>query len=105
MTTTEVLELVRAGFTKDEITAMTNTETKPKSEPVTTEEVTEAKTEQPNIKENALSLIKDLIATEITKAKQEINTKNTEIEIPKTKTTEETLGEHFKSLIIGGNNG
>lgn len=108
MTTNEILELVRAGYTKSEIEAMNGTaeqtqehtapgqeETAPGQEETAPEQTQEQPTENGNYKE-LTELVKNL--TETVKAMQADNARKVSGEPPKRDTAESAIKSFFGDI-------
>lgn len=95
----DLLTLANAGFTKDDIASLLEPKEQKVTEPtVETKEVTQQKTETPK-ETTSTSLLTD---EQFDKLAQLINKGNASIDLPQKKSTEDTLSEHFKNLVIGG---
>lgn len=112
----ELMKLVNAGFTKEEILTITGN-------PTPTEQVTEVAVEdnvEPNIVENKVEEIKETKETpkstpqttnvnfapmmtdaQIEKLAQMLNRGNASIDMPTPRDTDKILGEHFSNLMNG----
>lgn len=116
MTIDELMKLVNAGFTKEEILTITGT-------PTPTEEVTQTTVEEdvaPSIVENKAEEIKKTEVTpkptpqttnvnfapmmtdaQIEKLAQMLNRGNASIDMPTPRDTDKVLSEHFSNLMNG----
>ena len=96
MTTNEILELVRAGYTKSEIEAMNGTaeqeQSAPEQEQSAPEQAQELTAESGNYKE-LTELVKNL--TETVKAMQADNARKVSGELPKRDTAESAIKSFF----------
>lgn len=99
MTTNEILELVRAGYTKTEIEAMNGTaeqeQTAPEQAQTAPEQAQEQTTENGNYKE-LTELVKNL--TETVKAMQADNARKVSGEPPKKDTAESAIKSFFGDI-------
>ena len=102
MTTNDILELVRAGYSKSEIEAMNSESAKADSEPKAEQEQKqeqeqEQKTEDVNSGYKELTeLVKNL--TETVKAMQADNAKKVSGELPKTETADSAIRSFFGEI-------
>lgn len=102
----DILELIRAGYTKEEINAMTETnkteqkqeeKTESKTEEQKTEEQkTEEKTEEKNDYKELSDLVKNL--TETVKAMQANNAKKVSVETEHELTSESAIKSFFEDI-------